>query len=338
MRPLHSVESEPAMYDLAQQFFTDGMGELGKAIYDESDAKNALLMGLAARGAVLLAGSPGGAKSLLGRNSYRLIDGLSEANMSIIPPDSSLQPVQLVGGRMNIDKVVSDGNTSHVETTTTNVKGLIQSNTSIIFVDEGTRVNPWAMNSLLSAAEEKELKTTAGNLPLEDLNIMITTMNASENRETTFRLSAAMASRQDVGAIMGGDLQDSNAENLVQGNKLNPSKMEAIISQPELKRLQQAPNNLLLPEDQAKRVVRLVQTAKLELLDNYGIKEENRIFGQVGKNAKIHAMFRGRKATAEDVETALRFTIAARIGALVAKKDLVAELNKFHQSVLSKSA
>jgi len=326
-------------YNQAQQFYNQGMEQYQNIAYGEENAKELLLMGFVARGAVLLSGAPGGAKSLLSRNAHRIFTDISDEEIAIVPPSAQLQDAQLVGDLMSFDKEITgaDG-TPTTEATRIEVKGIVKPDSKVIWVDEASRVNPTALNALLGAPEERKLKTTAGEIPLNSLQILMSTMNPSERREATSKMSAAFASRHNGGAIMGGTPTEVDGAKLLQGQMPDPYSVQPFVSTKELDQIREALKHVMLPEAEVKLAARLVEAAKTELYDEHQIKEENRMYVQMGKNAKILGMFKGRTANAEDVHQALNYVMASRIGALVSGKDTSLVLSAAVQNVLNRAA
>jgi MoxR-like ATPase len=328
-------EISPETFQLGQQFYNQGMAEYGKIVYGETEARTALLAGFVGAGAVLLSGVPGGAKSTLSRNAYRIFEDIDQSEVSIVPPASDLQPIQLVGGAMDVTKTVITNGATRTESTTITVDPIIPPETKVIWLDELSRINPEAVNQLLGAPEERELKTTAGVVSLKDLQLMVSTMNPSESRQATFPITAAFASRHSLGAIMGDDISHADKAKLANGQKPNASEVTAFTNTGQLATLREAANAMLLQPEQAEKVVELVEKAETQLYERYGIEEAARMFEQVGKTARILALFEGGNATRQHVERAVKFALAARLGAKVAKRNAISELTSIHSEVVA---
>ncbi len=308
----------PDIYSDAQNYMTNGNAGFDHVVYDERRAKKALLIGLVLRTAVSLSGAPGGAKSRLARHALDGVADASPEDMAIIPPDAELQPIQVVGGVVETSKVIENGDeTTRTERVMNRVAGIVRSTHKGIWIDELPRISPWAVNSLLGAPEERELKTTAGIVPMEDLLITVSTNNVAETRQASFKVSTAFATRNMLGVIMGGDLSENNAINLAQGIKPNPNNMEHFTETAQLQRFREAIEQSRLPEDVAKYTYQVVKAAKAFMVENHNIREENRMFEQVGKVARALALFKGQVATNEDVGEALNFVLGSRFGLLV---------------------
>jgi MoxR-like ATPase len=320
--------------NLGTSFYAQGMEELGKIVYGETEARTAILTGLVGASAVVLSGMPGGAKSLLSRNTYRLFEDMTKDDVAVVPPASDLLPIQLVGGAMETKKSVHKNGGSYDEDTTVKVEPIVKDTHKIIWLDELTRINPEAVNQLLSAPEERELKTTAGVVPLPDLQLMVSTMNPSESRQATFPVTAAFASRHSLGAIMGYDLTEDGKRKLAKGELPDVETVEPVTTILQLQKMRYAVNNLTISNDGADHIVKLVEAAETALKD-YRIVEAGRMFGQVGKTARILALFEGKTPQEQHINKAVRFAIAARLGSLVARQDAVTELNQVHERVIA---
>jgi MoxR-like ATPase len=321
--------------NLGTTFYAQGMAELGKIVYGESEARTAILAGLVGSSAVVLSGMPGGAKSLLSRNTYRLFEDMTKDDVAVVPPASDLLPIQLVGGAMETQKTVHSNGDSYNENTTVRVEPIVKDTHKIIWLDELTRINPEAVNQLLSAPEERELKTTAGVVPLPNLQLMVSTMNPSESRQATFPVTAAFASRHSLGAIMGYDLTQEGKLKLAKGELPDVATVEPVTTIEQLQRLRAAVNSLAISNDGAEQIVKLVETAESALKNNYNIVEAGRMFGQVGKTARILALFEGKTPHEQHINQAVRFALAARLGSRVVRQEALAELNEVHERVIA---
>ena len=136
---------------------------------------------------------------------------------------------------------------------------------------------------------------------------------------------------------MGHDLSEESATKLVQGMIPDADKVEPIANTSQLLRMREVVDNTLMPEAEAKRVVRAVKAIKKELYDQHGIVEADRMAVQLGKTARTLGLFNGREVRTDDVNTAIRLVLGARIGALVAGDSFDA-LRKMTDSVLAQSS
>jgi MoxR-like ATPase len=311
------------VFSEAQNFFRLEMEALDHVGYGEYRAKKAIVVAKVAQTAVALSGGPGGFKSGLARYAMATSWDANPEDTVKVPVDSQLQPVQVVGGRMESSRVIDnhDANgkvvSNRQERWIDDVTGLVLPTTKNIWADEGPRISPWVLNALLGAPEEHELTTTAGVVPLPFLRLYITTNNAAETRQASHKVSVAYATRHMLGAIMGGNVSFEDKVKLAQGIKPDPSQIKQHTDNEQLERLQLAAEITRLPDDVAERAVRIVDAAKGFLIKNYNIREENRMYEQIGKVARINGMFKGQTGANADVDEALGYVLGSRFGLLI---------------------
>ena len=328
-------------YNLGQQFREEGMAETAKMILGESEMRAALLIAIVARTALLLAGAPGGGKSVVGGNAWRLFIDVDEQDFATIPYDSNLQEKELVGGSITSNKTIQRSNGDSYEESNersvTNIDALITKNTIGIFADELTRINPFALNALLSAPEERRVRTNAGIVELPKFQVMISTMNPSESREATFPVGLALASRHAVGAIAGNDLTFEGANALQQGKIPNPELVKPIATLRQLDILRDTVDTMILPVNNARSRFERVELAASLLKQSVGVTEKGRLHVQIGKVARVLALFQGNDKVGEvDFNQAIRFAMASRIGAKLPDIDQASDLlTKLHEEVVS---
>lgn len=274
---------------------------------------------------VLLVGPPGGGKSTLSRDAYRLIDGIQPDEVATVPHHSDLTPAELVGGSVSTTKETKNGNGTTTETITATIKPIIGENTKLIWLDEINRVNPFALNACLGVLETGELITTAGKVKLNDLQIGISTMNPSENRQGTYPMTAAIASRHAMGAILGGPAEDSNRrekrmEKIAGGWLPSPEKIESVIDVGGLQTLREAAKGHPIPKNLMPRTIGLSKGI-VAALDAHRIREsDGRITSQVARIAKTLGLLRAQKQVEEgDLNDAVKYVVSARLGALARK-------------------
>lgn len=319
------VVSEAEMIN-AQRFYEAASAQYDRVVYGEKDAKDALLVGMVARTSILLAGAPGGAKSLLSKNFYRIYADVDSSDVAVIPADAQLTATQLIGGSMPIERTEKDehGNVKTIVQTNT-VNGIVHAGTKFLWGDEATREAPHARNAVLSVPEEKVIRNTTGEIELPDFQMAALTMNPSETKEATFKLSSADISRQMVGALMGHDVTEDQELLLLQGilpvHTYGP--IEAVSTLAAVDAIRATVDKVMIPKTEAVKLHRMVKAAKVVLKDEFNHSEENRIFLQAGKVAKIVGLFNNRAANDEDTRTAMRLLMGSRIGALVARNPYV---------------
>ncbi len=322
----------PEIYQLSQSYHENGTEQLGKVLYDEQLAKKAALVGLVV-GTVMFSGIPGGGKTTLANYLPRIVSDIEPEDVSRIPTDAELQPIRLVGGKTIIESEEIIDGTSTKKSSIHTIEPIIKPNTKIIFADELTRINPLAINALLEAPEEGALTTTSGRVALDSLMLLISTMNPAEVHQATFKVSAAYASRNKVGAVMGHDLTQSSKRQLINGNKPNPSTIKSIISTKDLLRIRDAANNTLLPDQINDLAIGAIDRAISLYKNDFGIDETSRLYGQIGQVAKVLGLFSGGQPTVEHLRQAVHLSAAARLGSLVTSENVEKEIANFVDKV-----
>lgn len=301
----------------AQHFKHQGFEQLDHLLVGEREAKLAVMTAMVMGSNVVLVGEPGGAKSTLARDSYRLIDGIEEKNVSHIPPLADLSPQRLVGGESSISRQTGDV----TEKVTTHIEPILNGNTQVMFADEINRAAPHAINAYLSALEERAVNTTSGVVKLNNVVYSVATMNPAEARQGVFTVSAATASRHAFGAVLGSNQAENESTGLQIFTGMNPSP-EAIDPVTDLRGLQamreRAKNNTAFPEDIAKYGIELLKNAN-NVLREHNIKEAwaGRMAAQTRDISKTLAVLGGQEAVKEsNVREAVRFMATGRLGML----------------------
>src|ERR1700677_2129808 len=96
----------------AREYAHAGRKQLDNLIIREDGAKDMVLVSLLTGENSILVGPPGGGKSSLSGDLYRLIEDINVKDVVQIPADAELSAMQLIGGRMLSKKMVSiDGET-----------------------------------------------------------------------------------------------------------------------------------------------------------------------------------------------------------------------------------
>ncbi|GGA65081.1 hypothetical protein GCM10011490_14660 [Pseudoclavibacter endophyticus] len=152
--------------------------EVGKAIVGQTDAVDGMLIGLLARGHVLLEGVPGVAKTLLVRTLSRALE-LDTKRVQFTP---DLMPGDVTGS------LVYDTKAGEFEFR----EGPVFTN--IMLADEINRTPPKTQSSLLEAMEERQVSADGVTRPLPDPFMVAATMNPIEY-EGTYMLPEAQLDR-----------------------------------------------------------------------------------------------------------------------------------------------
>jgi len=309
----------------AKDFGIEGSRQLGHLIIGEEAAKRALLVSALLRENALLAGRPGGGKSELSGNFYRIVEGVSRGEVAMVPSDAELSSSRLVGGKMTSTKEITRGGFTDIEKSTVDIDALIDEKTVFIWADEINRVNPYALNQLLRAFENGELSTTAGIVELTRFVMAISTMNPSENSQGTFALSSAQASRHARGAILGYNTDQKRrdiVDKIVFENwQPTPDQMKSVISTERLLALGDwVVNGVAVSRTDADRLVDLIITANDTLRDE-GIEEaDGRMAKQITRGAKGFAAIDGEISVNENsINESVKATVVGRLAALKRK-------------------
>jgi len=325
-----------------KEFYDMGMEQFNDRIIGETAAKTALLTGFVTGLNVALVGPPGGGKTTLAGEAYRLIDGFAEENVARVPHHSDLTPQQLIGGVISNTIETSDEESSYVQTTTARIKPIIHSNTQVIWLDELNRVNPFAVNAVLGALENGRVTTDAGEVQLKGLELAISTQNPSETRQATFPVAAATASRHAIGAYMGAEektddpARDARIDQLFDGWESSDT-IAPVIDLEGLHEFRRQASGLVIATS-AKQLGRPLVKRTVELLSSHSINEaDSRITRHVAKAARGLALLNGETAVQEyNLRDAVGQIIAARLGIAGARGNLGQAISTAVSSVVDR--
>lgn len=310
----------------AINFYNHGMEQLDEhLLVGEREAKAAVLVGLVLGKNVLLSGLPGGGKSTLANNVYRLIEGVEREDVVMVPGQNDLTATQLVGGEVKQQKTteldyLDKDSQSWTETNSHFIKGMIQPETKILRLEEPNRAPAHALQSILPVLENRRMETSAGWIELPNLLSVFATMNPTETRESTFKISNAMTSRFTVGAEMGvvhngEDRQDMNKK--VRKYNGVPENVKPIVDIPTLAELQAYVLKAAITEDIGDLIDKVTVATAEALKDNRVIETDRRLALQIIANAKALAGLRSAENVVRpiDVNDSVHLVVGARIGA-----------------------
>lgn len=323
----------------AHNFREEGLRQLDLLVLGEDESKRAALIAMVLGETALLVGPPGGGKTTLGANAYRIVDGIAENDIAEVPALADLKPTQMVGGIVSSTKETLSNGEKKTEVTSSTVEPIIGENARFIFLNEINRMNPYALNAAMEVLENGTLTTTAGTAKLKDLEFIISTMNPFEPRSSTFPMSAAVASRHAIGAVMGQNLdaktRDINISKIASGWRPQPEKIEPITDVSILHGLREEAQELVIPDNVMPRAVNLIRSTVDYLAKNHSIVEaDGRIAKQISSIAKTLALLGGQdRVTALELDTAVKYAISARIGALMTGSS-VGIVPTAHKSIL----
>jgi MoxR-like ATPase len=317
-----------------QRYYQEGLEQLDHLLIGEKEAKIGTLITMLTGANIVLVGEPGGGKTTLAENSYRLVGGIEPEDVATVPPLSDLPPQQLVGGQTKVTKTITKerdftidepGGTT-TETTSVDIDAIVKPTSKVIFANEINRVAPHAVNAMLEALESGTLVTTAGSVPMDQLEYGVSTMNPSESWQATFRMAAAIASRHALGVVLGSTDKNGNRDKIIYdvlgGWVPRPDKITPVTDTTKLRAMrEQSRDGVAIPEPLKKVGVEKIKQITDSLKQIAGIDEADaRLARQVSEIAKALAYVGGQDAITEmDLRQALRFPIVARLGILGVK-------------------
>jgi hypothetical protein len=324
------------IYQGAQRFYENGSRELDKIVDEERFAKDAALLG-AVVGTALFYGEPGGGKSTLSHNLYRIFQDVNQdSHVSSIPVDPELSPIRIAGGITYIDSTETIDGKSTSKRVAHKVEPLITADTKIIELDESNRHSTEVLNVLLEAFQNKTITTSEGIVALEGLTLITSTMNPSDTRQGTFKHSAAYASRNSVGAPMGYEYGHKTKGDLFSGTASEPEQIRPITTTTQMHLLRAFAKAIIVPDSLKSKGIEVGDRIIKQLSEDFGINEAGRIYGQLGLNTRVLSMFAGETANIEHLNKAARLLLAARIGTLISSNTVIEDLNSIHEKVAAK--
>ncbi len=313
---------KPITPNEAINYHTMGIEQLDQVLYGEKHAKEAALTSLISGTNLIYTGLPGGGKTTLARSIYLLVEDIDRNEVAVVPALPDLKAAQLVGGKVEHEKVaIDEQGHQKTETVTTVIDGLIKPSTKYIRIDEMNRVNPLALQALLPVLETGELETTAGIQTVDKLNLIVATMNPSESRQSTFTISDAMASRFTAGAMLGekGTVEERiELDKSVRAFKGNQEAISPVVTAAGLIALKNYVETTAVDSATDHKISQITIRAN-EVLEQYKIHETDRRIGlQIAENARTLNSIRDRDHTVreEDLVDAVRMVLVARLGAL----------------------
>lgn len=337
--PKYIQQERDGLFMAGHNYWRQAHETYGHYIYGEHEGRLAVAVSLLLRHTAMLAGPPGGAKSTLAKNAYKIFTDVDAEDVALVPTASSLKDYALVGGAVESDN--QDGQRERKQ-----VYGIFRPGIKFGWLDEINRVSSFALNSILDLPESRGVKTVGGGfLELPGYMGSVSTLNPTDEEDGTFHLSKAITARHLAGAISGNDYTKEEKR---------------------LVRLQKDPDGLSVPFTSSEALAslgnRLAEVgiepaveADLDsieikmrnyLKERYGLQEGLRLTKYLGAvTMAVTMMNKGNvdsinPANPEDssngrkvVNQAARLVLATRVGARASSNDLVAEFEEGYQKI-----
>jgi MoxR-like ATPase len=210
-------------------------GEMGKLIVGQEDVIEQLLIAVLARGHCLLEGVPGLAKTLMIRGLSNVMS-LSFRRIQFTP---DLMPADITG----TDIIQEDPQTGR--RVMNFQKGPIFA--QMILADEINRTPPKTQAALLEAMQEHSVTVGGKTYPLEEPFFVLATQNPIE-QEGTYPLPEAQKDRFMFLVKVDYPQREEEREIVSRTTGASSSKLEAVISGPEIQECQETVRKVLVPD------------------------------------------------------------------------------------------
>lgn len=316
----------PMEQTLATTLLTAGSQELDNAIIGEQLAKEMFMAALAMGDVnVVLIGKPGGGKSTLIENVYRVIDGITEDNVAFVPHRADLTAAEVVGESARSTRSVtnSKGVTTQ-ETITAELEALINHNSQAVIFDELTRANPFALNAALGILAKRKMIVDRKIVRLNKIELVASAINPAEPLTASFKPTPALTSRQTMGAILGAN--DGAERELIQTAIWHddwtetPELIEPVITLAELHQIRTAIPKVILSDVLKNAGKQATMNTRDALADeDLSPKTVDEADGRIAANLKrmtrTLTLLRGRVAAdPQDLFDAVHYTVTGRLG------------------------
>lgn len=316
-------------YAYGREFLAEGVRQLDQVMVGREDAKLAAMVIMVAGVNGVFAGGTGRFKTELAKGMPRLVHDIYPENVAYVPIQNDLSGIQLIGGSTSFTKEISTGedddSTAVTEVTKTDIRGVLTEDTQALVIDELNRVPVKALNSLLTALEERKVTTLDGERELPRLEYVIATLNPLETYESTNPVAHAGISRFSVGEIFGrGTDRDARAEAVKEIADLpKGGKIEPITDLATIHKMRDDAQSLEVSDSLLERVAYASVDISDALLDHHSLSlddGEERISKQVLKIAGVVSVLSSEpRVTEKATGSAIKLVMAARIG--MAAKD-----------------
>jgi MoxR-like ATPase len=273
------------------------LDEVERAVVADRSFLETVLLGVLARGHVLLEDVPGTGKTLTARSIATAL-GLSFSRVQFTP---DLLPSDVTGTHVFDER----------DRTFEFNEGPIFAN--VVLADEINRAPPKTQSALLEAMEERQVTADGETRELPDPFFVIATQNPVE-QEGTFSLPEAQVDRFAVKASMGYPDYDGEAELLHRrANRESRSPtVEPVLSTDRVRALQRVPETVRVDEDLLHYVLEICRATREDPRVNVGVSPRGtqRLF----ETARARAVV-GERAyvTPDHVKSVARPVLAHRL-------------------------
>ena len=289
--------------------------ELSKRVVGQKNMVDSLLIGLLAKGHILLEGVPGLAKTLAINSLAQAV----KASFSRIQFTPDLLPADVIG------TVIYNMNEQRFDVK----KGPVFAN--FVLADEINRAPAKVQSALLEAMQERQVTIGDKTFKLESPFLVMATQNPVE-QEGTYTLPEAQVDRFMLKVVI--DYPKIEEERLIIRQNLQQSALEinTVMTAKELLNAQEAASEIYLDEKMENYIVDLIFATRypkkyglgeLESYINFGASPRGSI--SLAKAAKCYAFIQGRGfVIPEDVRAIIKDVLRHRIGLTYeAEADLV---------------
>ncbi len=306
-----------------QDIYKAAMKELGRVTINEEDAKHGFMLTLASpaegpTGLAVMGGTGGGKTSFLD-TAHKLVRDIKDENVTDLPPQSDLRPVEVVGGLVKTTVVTEhEDGTSETESKLHRIEGKVHKDTQVLKLNELDTINPQTLNVIRELLASGKLVSTEGVIKVDGLLYFISTKNPLDNRNK-FDASDAIVSRHAIGVYMGEDDEQNidTVEQLFDGfEALKADEIEPVTDLKTIYAIRRfAKLGIAFPDslkkESARRTVAASRTLKSRGIDD----TPQRLSIQIMNTAKADAALHGEThLEKENIDLALRSALLARIG------------------------
>jgi MoxR-like ATPase len=279
--------------------------EVSKAIVGQNHMVDSLLIGLLAKGHILLEGVPGLAKTLAINTLSKAVKG----SFSRIQFTPDLLPADVIG------TVIYNMNEQAFNVK----KGPIFAN--FVLADEINRAPAKVQSALLEAMQEKQVTIGDETFKLDQPFLVMATQNPVE-QEGTYTLPEAQVDRFMLKVVIDYPKREDEQLIIRQNLASTAHKISAVLSTKDLLKAQESVNEVYLDEKIEQYIVDLIFATRYP--ENYGLAHLKSLisFGasprgsiSLAKAAKCYAFIQGRGfVVPEDVRTVIFDVLRHRIG------------------------